>query len=39
MCRYGGYSGDLSPAAVKELLLQEDALVVDVRSEEQRKVG
>eukprot|EP00198_Chlamydomonas_reinhardtii_P011602 XP_001700939.1 predicted protein [Chlamydomonas reinhardtii] len=34
--RYGGYSGDLAPAAVKELLAREDALVVDVRSEAQR---
>ncbi|GLI63901.1 hypothetical protein VaNZ11_007023 [Volvox africanus] len=35
--RYGGYSGDLSPQTVKELLNKEDVLVVDVRTEAERQ--
>jgi hypothetical protein len=32
MCRYAGYAGELSPAAVQELLLAESpALLVDIR--------
>eukprot|EP00667_Euglena_gracilis_P003662 EG_transcript_3677 len=37
--RYGGYSGDLTPREVQQMLAEMDALLLDIRSAEQAEAG
>jgi hypothetical protein len=35
--RYGGYAGELDPSNVLALLLEQESLLVDIRSDEERQ--
>lgn len=38
ICRYGGFAGEVTPARLKEMLDFEDAVLIDVRPDDLRKV-